>query len=72
MDNVRLFEAEYRIQHRHNDGTWGDMEEEDTSARHDPAQSDPERRWGVDRIFRCKSCEQQVTIVHDDRPADEA
>ena len=70
MDNIRLLEAEYRIQHHHGDGTWWDMEE-DISSRHDPAQHDPERRWSRDRIFRCTTCQQQITVVHDDLP-DEA
>jgi hypothetical protein len=51
------------IEHRHSDGTWGRMEPEPEP--HDSAEHDPERRWQFGRIFRCKTCDEQVRI----RPA---
>ncbi len=60
MDPARLVEMEYRMSHRHNDGsTWPMVE---VRQHHDAADHDPERRWGLRRIFRCTSCEETVTI----------
>jgi hypothetical protein len=50
----------YRIQHRHNDGTYADMEEVPT--HHDAAQHDPERWWSKVRVFRCTKCEESLVI----------
>ena len=61
-----FYEAELRIQHRHTDGSWGEMEEQ----HHDAADHDPERTWARGKIFRCKSCEESVTINPGD-PRDE-
>jgi hypothetical protein len=57
MDQIRFVESAYQIQHRHSDGSWGVMEE-DTAAEHDP-----ERSWLRGRIFRCRTCDESVTIV---------
>jgi hypothetical protein len=54
-------ELEYRISHRHGDGSWAQMSER--PAHHDAAQHDPEREWPWHRIFKCDSCEETVTIV---------
>jgi hypothetical protein len=63
MDQLRFVEAAYQIQHRHRDGSWAPMEEEPTPSHHAPADHDPERGWLRGRIFRCKSCDESVTIV---------
>jgi hypothetical protein len=63
MDNLRFVEAAYRIQHRHRDGSWAPMEEDTTTRHRSPADHDPERDWSRGRIFRCKSCDESVTIV---------
>jgi hypothetical protein len=53
-----------RLQHRHRDGSWGDMVED--RPHHAAADHDPERRWTLGRIFRCTSCEEAVTLVPGD------
>jgi hypothetical protein len=58
-------EAMYKIQHRHKDGAWADMEED--RSHHDPADHDPERKLGLNRIFRCRTCDESVEIVPDKR-----
>jgi hypothetical protein len=40
---------------------------------HDPADHDPERGWGLRRIFRCTTCDEEVSIVAgepDETPAE--
>ncbi|MFL5755245.1 MAG: hypothetical protein ACJ77N_03015 [Chloroflexota bacterium] len=64
MDRIRSAEAEYRISHRHSDGSYWDMEE--VAQRHDPGVADPERSWLSRRIFRCRDCDELVTVA----PAD--
>ena len=54
MDQHRFVESQYRIQHRHEDGSWGDMVEQPEHL--DPAAHDTERAWNFRRIFRCTSC----------------
>jgi hypothetical protein len=60
MDPSRIVEVEYRLAHRHKDGSYGEMEE---IQHHSPADHDPERQWGLRRIFRCRSCEEYATVV---------
>ncbi len=54
----------FQVEHRHGDGSRGVMVEQ--RPHPDAATDDPERSWGVGRIFRCKSCDEEVSIV----PAD--
>ncbi len=61
MDQLRFVETAYRIEHRHNDGSWAPMEEQ--PQHHGQPEHDPERRWSLGRIFRCTRCEESVTIV---------
>jgi hypothetical protein len=61
FDSSRIVEIEYRISHRHKDGSYAEMEE--VRQHHSPAEHDPERSWGMRRIFRCKTCEEYATIV---------
>jgi hypothetical protein len=61
FDSSRIVEIEYRISHRHKDGSYADMEE--IPQHHSPVPHDPERSWGVRRIFRCKTCDEYATIV---------
>ncbi len=63
MDQARL-ELQYRIDHLHRDGSWGEMVED--RSHHSPSDHDPERAWGLRRIFRCSSCEESATIVPGD------
>ncbi len=63
MDQAR-FDLYYKIEHRHKDGSWGEMVED--RSRHSAVDHDPERKWSAFRIFRCTSCNASVTIVSDD------
>jgi hypothetical protein len=66
MDQTRIEEAQYRLEHRHDDGTWGRMVEQ--PVHHDSAQHDPERAWGIKRLFRCTRCDETVLIAPDEDP----
>jgi hypothetical protein len=50
----------YRVEHRHRDGSWGEMVEDRT--HHDPAEHDPERGWRDGRRFQCTSCDESVMV----------
>ena len=62
----RILQLEYRIQHEHRDGSWGEMAEE--RAPHDSAQTDPEREWSLRRVFRCTACDEVVTLTPGTEP----
>jgi hypothetical protein len=51
---------ELQLQHRHSDGSWGEME----AAHNDPASNDPERAWDNGEIYICKACGDQVRVSH--------
>jgi hypothetical protein len=63
----RLLQLQYRVEHGHADGSWGDMVEE--REPHDAADTDPEQTWSVRRVFRCTSCNEIVRITEDGEPA---
>ncbi len=66
MDLLRSMEAQYRISHRHSDGSWVELgPKEDT---HDPAAADPERQWSNGKVYRCPTCYEEVLLV---RPEDD-
>jgi hypothetical protein len=54
------FTRDVKLMHRHGSGYEAMVEERE----HDAADHDPERAWlhGA-RIFRCKSCEEEVVFV---------
>jgi hypothetical protein len=56
----RLLQLQYRIEHEHSDGGWGEMVED--RSHHDAADHDPERGWSLRRIFRCTTCDEVVTL----------
>jgi len=58
--SMRVPELEPRLMHRHSDGSWAEMVGE--PARHGAADHDPERGWNRWRIFRCKTCEEVLTV----------
>jgi hypothetical protein len=61
----------FEVEHRHSDGSRVAMVEQ--PQHHDSAEHDPERSWGIRRIFRCTSCDEEVSIVAgdpDERPAE--
>ena len=61
---ARIVEMAYRIDHRHPDGSWGEMVED--RSHQSPADHDPERKWSRFRIFRCTSCEASVAIANEE------
>ena len=61
---ARIVEMAYRIDNRHPDGSWGEMVED--RSHQNPADHDPERKWGRFRIFRCTSCGASVTIANEE------
>ena len=60
---ARILEMAYRIDHRHPDGSWGEMVED--RSPHSPVDHDPEKSWSRFRIFRCTSCDAKVMIAED-------
>jgi hypothetical protein len=61
MEQLRIGEAMYRVQHRHKDGSWADMEQ--VPNHHGAADHDPERSWGRRTLFRCRSCSEGVELT---------
>ena len=54
-----------RLEHRHSDGSWVDLER----THHDPADHDPERDWASGQIYTCTRCDEQVRVsAVDDKP----
>ena len=66
MDQLRFVETQYRLEHRHNDGSYAPMQEQ--PLHHGAAEHDPERQWGRGRIFRCTTCDEAVTLLPADEP----
>jgi hypothetical protein len=58
--NIRVLQ-EFRIEHRHSDGSWQALQE----VPHDSAAHDGERSWLRRAIFRCSTCDEQVTVTVD-------
>ena len=50
--------VELQLQHRHNDGSWSELERVD----HDVTAHDPEREWADGVLYRCPVCEEEVRI----------
>jgi hypothetical protein len=63
----RLLELQYRVEHEHADGSWGQMVEEERPP-HDAAEIDPERGWSLRRVFRCTACNEVVAVAPDREP----
>jgi hypothetical protein len=65
MDQQRMgFDEQYRIEHRHKDGSWEPMMEQ--RSHHNVAEHDVERAWSRMRIFKCTTCPETATIVPGD------
>jgi len=60
MDQARLGEALYYLQHRHADGSWETLERRPSA--HDPAALDPEASWVEGEVYACPSCDEQVVV----------
>jgi hypothetical protein len=67
MDLARVAELQLRLQHRHDDGTWGSFEPREP---HDPAELDPERGWASGTIYKCTACDEEVLVSTVDDPLD--
>lgn len=63
MMDPRMSAMTVRLQHRHNDGSWSDLERR----AHDPAGGDPERGWADAQLFVCTTCEEEVRISTDEQ-----
>jgi hypothetical protein len=50
-----------RLEHRHNDGSWGRLEPRPDHL--DPADHDPERDWANGRIYVCTGCDEEVRVT---------
>ena len=59
--------AEIQLEHRHNDGSWGELEPR--PSHHDPAAHDPEREWASGTIYVCRTCAEEVRVSVVDEPA---
>jgi hypothetical protein len=62
-------ELDFRLQHRHGDGSWGTFEPEP----HSPSEVDSERTWSTGgRIYACTTCDEKVVVapVDQEPPAD--
>jgi hypothetical protein len=67
MDFGRTMELSLRLQHRHEDGSWGSLE---PRTPHDPADHDPERGWGQGTTYACTVCDEEVHVSTADDPAE--
>ena len=68
MDRLHT-ELDFRLQHRHGDGSWGTFEPEP----HSPSEVDQERTWSTGgRIYACTTCDEKVVVapVDQEPPAD--
>jgi hypothetical protein len=59
----QLAELSLRLEHRHSDGSWGELKR----SHHDPADHDPERDWAKGAIYSCTTCDEQVRVSAPDR-----
>jgi hypothetical protein len=46
-----------RVEHSHGNNEWARWK-----IIHDPAQTDDERQWSRHRIFRCRSCDEEIRV----------
>jgi hypothetical protein len=60
--DMRLLQLPLRVEHRHNDGSWGRLERRE----HTVVDHDPEREWANSRIYQCTTCDEMVRIQPDD------
>jgi hypothetical protein len=50
-----------RLEHRHDDGSWGTFEPR--PGHLDPADRDPERDWANGQIYACTSCNAEIRVT---------
>jgi hypothetical protein len=56
--NIHIVQA-MRLEHHHSDGSWSPME----PIHHGQADHDAERGWLKGLIFRCKTCQEEVSVT---------
>ena len=68
MDPIFRIRQELLLQHRHDDGSWAQMER----VAHDSTEYDAERSWIRGAVFRCITCDEQVMVTKgdEDQPVD--
>jgi len=66
LDLIGRSDYFFQVQHRHNDGSWGELAPR--PEHHDAADVDPEKAWAGGRIYVCTTCDEEVRII-DSRPA---
>lgn len=60
----QLAELSLRLEHRHSDGSWGELKR----SHHEVADHDPERDWAKGgAIYVCTTCDEQVRVSSPDR-----
>ena len=64
MDPNFRIEQEFRIEHRHRDGSWSPLE----PLPHGEAEHDAERSWLRSVRFRCLSCGREVSVTVEPEP----
>ena len=67
MDLARTAEYSLRLTHRHNDGSWSQLEKQ---SHNDAAAHDPERDWSG-TLYICKKCDEQVVVESVDDPSEQ-
>jgi hypothetical protein len=67
MDFGRITELTLRLEHRHADGSWGELEPR--RSHHDAADHDPEQEWGSRTIYICRTCGEEVAVSTVDDPS---
>jgi hypothetical protein len=61
MDLIGRAESRFRVQHRHDDGSWATLEPR--PGHHSPAEHDPERDWADGIVYACTRCDELVRIA---------
>ena len=59
MDPNFRIEQEFRIEHRHSDGSWSPVE----PIHHGEAEHDAERSWLRSLRLRCRDCGREVIVT---------
>ncbi len=60
MDPNLFATSDLRMQHRHDDGSWGTLEPR--PAHHSPSEHDPEGEWADGVVYACTTCDELVRI----------
>ena len=61
MDPNLFATSDLRLEHRHDDGSWGRLEPR--PAHHSPTEHDPESEWANHVILACTACDETVRVT---------